>query len=242
MADGWCPLQPFARILHSLLKFLSDYVSRPNPYNKGTGGNRFALKDTMKDGMIKLLCPRTAGYMGIALSMTMARLFYNKTLYAKLHRQYRSAETFENFIDACEKIKRHKFYTAKQRSEMGKITAAIELLKKRFRRASSGKDKGSLAQLEARLAALNGMPRRIYRCRFAIPLCPVRTNRCSTTLPPKCVNPRTSITTASYPPLSSISLSKTKKLVVRFRTDTRQFDMVRMLCSNSRPGSAIEPR
>ncbi|HEY5742957.1 MAG TPA: hypothetical protein VIS99_10490, partial [Terrimicrobiaceae bacterium] len=63
---------------------LSRYVTRPNPYNKGTDLEHVPLIRTFKDGMRRSFIDETQEFMTVPLALTGIRLFYNKPLLKKL--------------------------------------------------------------------------------------------------------------------------------------------------------------
>ncbi len=92
---------------------LGPYVSRPNPYNKGTDLEGVPLRLTVLDGMQTCYQPEVRDYMGISFSMFGTRIFYNKDLLKKLTGLETCPTNYRDFLTVCEKIKSQKDPTGK---------------------------------------------------------------------------------------------------------------------------------
>jgi raffinose/stachyose/melibiose transport system substrate-binding protein len=84
---------------------LSQYVSRPNPYNAGTDLENVPLRRTFKDGMRRSFIDETQEFMTIPLALTGIRLFYSKPLLKKLSGLDEAPADYRTFLEVCEKIR-----------------------------------------------------------------------------------------------------------------------------------------
>ncbi len=82
----------------------SDYVSQPNPYNKGTELDGVAWADTFRDGMYSALDTETMEYYGAPLSMVTMRMFYNKKLLKEAMGTDQPPTNYREFIKYCTRL------------------------------------------------------------------------------------------------------------------------------------------
>lgn len=86
---------------------LSDYISEPNPYNRGTPLQGMPWKDTYIDGMNSTLDPIYAEYYGIGEYFHVLRMFVNKDLLKKATGNDRMPKTYDEWLDDCEKLRQY---------------------------------------------------------------------------------------------------------------------------------------
>ncbi len=86
---------------------LSEYVVKPNPYNKGTPLEGVAWKDTFFDGMQGAYDQQLLDYFYIPFSMFTIRIYYNKTLYREILKRDDPPTSYHDFMDVCARIKAH---------------------------------------------------------------------------------------------------------------------------------------
>lgn len=82
----------------------SDFVTVPNPYNKGTSLEGMPWADTFRDGMYNALDTETMEYYGAPLSMVTQRMFYNKRLLKEAMGTDQPPTNYREFIDYCQKL------------------------------------------------------------------------------------------------------------------------------------------
>jgi raffinose/stachyose/melibiose transport system substrate-binding protein len=87
---------------------LTPFVSRPNPYNKGTALDGAPLIQTFKDGMRKSYINELQEFMNIPLGLASMRIYYNKDLLRKLTGTDDAPRDFQEFLSVCEEIGRHR--------------------------------------------------------------------------------------------------------------------------------------
>jgi len=97
---------------------ITPYITRPNPYNKGTNLEGVPLRKTFKDGMRNAYVKETQEYMSIPLSLFGARVFYNKDLLKKLTGLNEAPSDYRAFLKVCAQIET-------QKNEKGQRYAAI---------------------------------------------------------------------------------------------------------------------
>ena len=100
---------------------MSNYVSRPNPYNKGTELEGVAWKDTFIDGMRTWYKESLQEYFGVPNSMFTIRMFYNKDLFKKILGTDEKPKTYGEFI---RKLKKIKEYSRKHHLDIVPIAAS----------------------------------------------------------------------------------------------------------------------
>ena len=84
---------------------LSQYISKPNPFNKGTLFEAVPWKDTYIDGMDSALDSAYAEYFGIGTYFHVFRLFVNMELLEKATGSRKLPKTFDQWLTACSKMK-----------------------------------------------------------------------------------------------------------------------------------------
>ena len=84
---------------------LSEYVNRPNPYNRGNEFENVPLRQTYKDGMRAGYIQEMQEYMTIPLSQFTTRVFYNKNLLKELTGRISPPQNYRDFLEVCRKIK-----------------------------------------------------------------------------------------------------------------------------------------
>jgi ABC-type glycerol-3-phosphate transport system substrate-binding protein len=87
---------------------LNSYVTKANPYNKGTNLEGVPFRMTIEDGMKNAYNENIQQFVGIQLSQFSMRLFYNKDLLKKLTGLDESPKEYRGFLAACKKIKSQK--------------------------------------------------------------------------------------------------------------------------------------
>jgi len=92
---------------------LTEYVGKPNPYNKGTNLEGVPLIKTFKDGMRRSYIEETQEFMNICLSMVGVRLFYNKDLLMRLTGLDKPPAEYREFLEMCRKIRSQKDATGR---------------------------------------------------------------------------------------------------------------------------------
>ncbi len=83
----------------------NEYVTRPNPYNKGTDLEGVAWADTFYDGLNGALDAETLEYYGAGLSMVTVRLFYNKEILREVFGTDAPPKDFRQFLKMCEDLR-----------------------------------------------------------------------------------------------------------------------------------------
>ena len=86
---------------------LSTYISRPNPFNKGTPCEKLAWKDTYNDGMDSSLNPIFAEYFGVGIFGHRQRVYVNIDLLKAATGSEKTPETFEEWIECCKKVEEY---------------------------------------------------------------------------------------------------------------------------------------
>ena len=86
---------------------LSEYVSQPNPFNKGTRFENVPWRDTYIDGMDSALDEAYAEYFGVGIYFHVYRLFVNLDLLEKATGSRKMPDTVEQWIESCRKIKQY---------------------------------------------------------------------------------------------------------------------------------------
>lgn len=129
-------IQYYLRYFHTM----TEYVSAPNPYNRGNEFANVPLKDTMRDGMRQAYVPEVQEYMTIPLSFFMIRLFYNRQLYTKLTGKTSPPKDWREFIADCKKIRTQKFMRTPEVKRMA------ELVKRRDALAAGAPERDQIAK------------------------------------------------------------------------------------------------
>lgn len=86
---------------------LSDVISQPNPYNKGTPLEGMAWKETFIDGMRGGYKPDLQDYYTIPTTMFNMRWFYNKDLMRAATGSDAPLKTFDEFLEASRKVREY---------------------------------------------------------------------------------------------------------------------------------------
>jgi ABC-type glycerol-3-phosphate transport system substrate-binding protein len=86
---------------------LSQYISKPNPFNKGTVFENVPWKDTYIDGMDNALDTAYAEYFGIGTYFHVYRLFVNLDLLEKATGSRELPRTLNQWLEACRKLKEY---------------------------------------------------------------------------------------------------------------------------------------
>lgn len=92
---------------------LTQYVDKPNPYNKDNELADVPFRNTFRDGMRVGYIEELQEYMQVPMTQLSVRLFYNKTLLKKLTGLDEGPTNYRQFLDVCKKIKAHKDPTGK---------------------------------------------------------------------------------------------------------------------------------
>ena len=95
---------------------LSEYVNRPNPYNKGNEYENVPLRQTYKDGMRAGYVQEMQDYMTIPLSQFTTRVFYNRNLLKELTGLSVPPKSYQEFMEVCRQIKQKKDAKGRQYS------------------------------------------------------------------------------------------------------------------------------
>ena len=86
---------------------LSQYISRPNPFNKGTEFENIPWKDTYIDGMDSALDSAYAEYFGVGTYFHVYRLFVNLELLEKATGSRNLPETLDQWLKTCAQMKEY---------------------------------------------------------------------------------------------------------------------------------------
>jgi raffinose/stachyose/melibiose transport system substrate-binding protein len=84
---------------------LSEYIGKPNPFNKGTPFENVAWKATFHDGMNAALDPNFGEYFGIGAFSAVYRIYVNLDLLKQATGSEKMPETLEEWLDSCQKIR-----------------------------------------------------------------------------------------------------------------------------------------
>ena len=86
---------------------LTDYVNRPNPYNRGTELQGWKWKDTFIDRMRSGYMGNLTEYYSVPLTIETDRIFYNKDIFRAATGSDKPPANFREWMEICEKIKRY---------------------------------------------------------------------------------------------------------------------------------------
>ena len=86
---------------------LSQYISKPNPFNKGTQFESVPWKDTYIDGMDSALDTAYAEYFGVGTYFHVYRLFVNLELLEKATGSRKLPKTLSQWLKACSQMKEY---------------------------------------------------------------------------------------------------------------------------------------
>ena len=85
----------------------SQYISRPNPFNKGTEFEGVPWKDTYIDGMDSALDPSYAEHFGVGTYSHVYRLFVNLELLEKAVGSRKLPITLNEWLETCRKMEEY---------------------------------------------------------------------------------------------------------------------------------------
>lgn len=86
---------------------LSQYISKPNPFNTGTPFEGVPWKDTYVDGMDGALDPTYSEYFGIGSYFHVYRLYVNMELLEKSTGSRKLPKTLTEWMDTCQKMREY---------------------------------------------------------------------------------------------------------------------------------------
>ncbi len=86
---------------------LSNYISEPNPYNKGTVLEGIPWQDTYIDGMTGALDSTYAEYFGVGNFFHVTRMYVNKDLLKEATGSDRMPKTFDEWMADCKKLREY---------------------------------------------------------------------------------------------------------------------------------------
>lgn len=86
---------------------ISDFVDKPNPYNRDTPLEGVPLRDTFTDGLTGTdsYRPNLLEHYGIPLSAFTVRMFYNVTLWRSIFGDVPPPTDYEEFLERCAGIR-----------------------------------------------------------------------------------------------------------------------------------------
>ena len=93
---------------------VTEYVTKPNPYNAGTALEHTPWRDTFYDGMLGGYRDDLQDYFNPPLFFSTTRLFYNKALLRAATGTDQPPRTLGALLDACDKIRALGARTGKQ--------------------------------------------------------------------------------------------------------------------------------
>ncbi|MDR1284485.1 MAG: extracellular solute-binding protein [Opitutaceae bacterium] len=85
---------------------VSDYVEKPNPYNKGTDLENTAWRNTFTDGLVGGVNyrPNLLEYYSVPMSMHTIRLYYNVRLWKRILGDTPAPTTYDGFQAICQRV------------------------------------------------------------------------------------------------------------------------------------------
>ena len=115
----WCVTQIIAGTMPDIMEYhdgfrpylanyftgLSDYVNKPNPYNKGTEQENIPWKDTFYGGMTGSWEPELLDYFTIPNTLCTMRFYCNRDMFREATGSKKLPETMAEFFAVCEKLK-----------------------------------------------------------------------------------------------------------------------------------------
>ncbi|MBI4976356.1 MAG: extracellular solute-binding protein [Spirochaetes bacterium] len=126
---------------------LTEYVMKPNPYNKGTEFENTPLRDTIKDGLRSCYNADLQEYMTIGLAQHLVRMYYNKSMLKKVTGSDDPPKTFKEFMDVCALIAKEPYYdTAARKSIASYSNELVRLSAERQKKSSDA------ARIDAQIA------------------------------------------------------------------------------------------
>ena len=86
---------------------LSTYISKPNPFNKGTPCENIPWKDSFNDGLDGSLNPIFAEYFGVGVFRHCQRIYVNMDLLKAATGSEKTPESFEELLECCQKVEEY---------------------------------------------------------------------------------------------------------------------------------------
>ena len=83
---------------------LSNYVAKPNPFNKGTFAENIPWKDTYVDGMDYSINPVFSEYFGVGIFHHVTRVYVNLDLLQAATGSDKVPENYGEWLDCCRKL------------------------------------------------------------------------------------------------------------------------------------------
>ncbi len=83
---------------------LTDWVMKPNPYNRGTPLEGVAWKDTFVDFMAEEFNRSLLDYYGVPGGIGVIRVYYNRKIFTEALGTDRPPADFDEFLSFCERI------------------------------------------------------------------------------------------------------------------------------------------
>ena len=83
---------------------LSNEISKPNPFNKGTFAEKIPWKDTYIDGMDSSVNEVMSEYYGIGVFRHVTRMYVNVDLLKAATGSEKIPETFDQWLECCKKL------------------------------------------------------------------------------------------------------------------------------------------
>ena len=96
-----------SRIHNQYFVPLSNYISKPNPYNRGTPLAGIPWKDTYIDGMNSSLDSVYAEYFGVGTFFHVTRVYVNKKLLREATGSNKLPSTFDEWMADCRKLREY---------------------------------------------------------------------------------------------------------------------------------------
>ncbi len=131
-----------SHLFNQYFRSLSNYVNKPNPFNRGTVLDGVPWKDTFIDGMVNALDYIYAEHFGVGVCFHTMRMFVNMELLEKATGSRKLPRNLSEWLEDCRKVKEYG-------RKIGKPLIPIGV---------RGFDKATLSQLFRNyLAQLNGI-------------------------------------------------------------------------------------
>ncbi|MEK6795919.1 MAG: extracellular solute-binding protein [Spirochaetota bacterium] len=222
---------------------LTEYMMRPNPYNKGNEFENVALRDTTKDGMRALYNADLQEYMLFGLSQFLVRFYYNKDLYRKYTGRTEAPKNFSDFIAVCEIIKTNKYLNKQVIDELSAFDRRDAKVEKELAAARARGDKSREAALAGEKAKCT-RERAAYRASITTMIPVANSQYHMAQIENNLFNPITSpartIIDLNHDCQASIAevyiAFKSGKIDLSYGPYRAKFDMVAQFASNSMPG------
>jgi raffinose/stachyose/melibiose transport system substrate-binding protein len=100
-----------SEILNQYFIPLSEYINRPNPFNKGTVMEGVPWKDTFIDGMSNAMDPVYSEYYGVGTYFHTYRVFVNMDLLEKATGSRKLPRDLSEWMNICKKLKEYGLKT-----------------------------------------------------------------------------------------------------------------------------------